>query len=227
MPVFQLSDELIFPDPSFAEPEGLLAVGGDLSSERLLTAYANGIFPWFSENGPILWWSPDPRFILFPDKFKVSHSLQQKIKRKVFTVKIDSNFEQVINACAETERKYEEGTWITKEMKEAYIGLHHEGFAHSFETYFEGNLVGGLYGVSLGKAFFGESMFYTMTDASKVALYYLVQKVKGFGFQFIDSQVETDHLMSLGAELISRNEYLKLLKGAILTKPSKTGKWQI
>lgn len=224
MPVFQLPDEIIFPDPSLAEPDGLLAVGGDLSSERLMTAYANGIFPWYSEQEPILWWSPDPRLVLFPQKLKVSHSLKQKIKKNVFSVRIDSNFEQVISACAETERRHEDGTWITEEMKAAYIELHHRGIAHSVECYFGENLVGGLYGVSLGKAFFGESMFHSMTDASKVALYYLVQRAKEFEFLFIDSQVETEHLMSLGAELIPRTTYLKLLKEAMKFQ-SKAGNW--
>ena len=224
MPVFQLSDEIIFPDPSLAEPDGLLAVGGDLSPERLLTAYKNGIFPWFSEHEPILWWSPDPRLVLFPQKFIISHSLKQKIKQNIFSVRMDSNFEQVISACAETERRHEDGTWITDEMKAAYIELHHKGFAHSVECYFDGKLVGGLYGISLGKSFFGESMFHSMTDASKVALYYLVEKAKEFGFIFIDSQVETEHLMSLGAELIPRKKYLKLLKEA-MKFPSYKGIW--
>jgi leucyl/phenylalanyl-tRNA--protein transferase len=225
MPVFQLPDEILFPDPSLAEPDGLLAVGGDLSPERLLAAYKNGIFPWYSEHEPILWWSPDPRLVLFPKKFKVSHSLKQKIKKNVFSVRMDSDFEQVISACAEKERNHEAGTWITDEMKKAYIELHRKGFAHSVESYFDGKLVGGLYGVSLGKAFFGESMFHMMTDASKVALYYLVEKAKEFNFLFIDSQVETEHLMSLGAELIPRKKYLKLLTEAIHF-PSQKGKWR-
>lgn len=224
MPVFQLSDEIIFPDPSLAEPDGLLAVGGDLSPERLLTAYKNGIFPWFSEHEPILWWSPDPRLVLFPQKFIISHSLKQKIKQNIFSVRMDSNFEQVISACAETERRHEDGTWITDEMKAAYIELHHKGFAHSVECYFDGKLVGGLYGISLGKSFFGESMFHSMTDASKVALYHLVEKTKQFDFLFIDSQVETEHLISLGAELIPRENYLKLLKEAMMF-PSYKGIW--
>ena len=225
MPVFQLPNEILFPDPTHTEPDGLLAVGGDLRPERLLAAYANGIFPWYSENEPILWWSPDPRLVLFPQKFKVSHSLYQKIKKNVFSVRMDSNFEQVISACAETERKHEDGTWITEEMKAAYIKLHCDGFAHSVESYFNGKLVGGLYGVSLGKAFFGESMFHMMTDASKVSLYYLVEKAKEFEFLFIDSQVETEHLVSLGAELIPRKKYLKLLKEA-MQFPSQMAKWQ-
>jgi leucyl/phenylalanyl-tRNA--protein transferase len=226
MPVYQLPDEILFPDPSLAETGGLLAVGGDLTPARLLAAYANGIFPWYSENEPILWWSPDPRLVLFPQRFKVSHSLQQKIKKNVFSVRIDSDFEQIISACAETERKHENGTWITKEMKDAYIELHRLGYAHSIETYFDRDLVGGLYGVSLGRAFFGESMFYKMADASKVALYRLVEKAKEFEFLFIDSQIETAHMLSLGAELIPRKKYLKLLNEAIKGSPPKAAKWQ-
>jgi leucyl/phenylalanyl-tRNA--protein transferase len=224
MPVFHLLDEILFPDPSLAEPEGLLAVGGELSTERLLAAYASGIFPWYSDNEPILWWSPDPRLVLFPQKFKVSHSLHQKIKKNVFQVRMDSNFEQVIDACAKIERRDEDCTWITDEMKAAYTELHRKGFAHSVESYFDGNLVGGLYGVSLGKALFGESMFHTLTDASKVALFYLVEKAKEFEFLFIDSQVETEHLLSLGAELIPRKTYLNLLSEAV-QYPKNIGNW--
>jgi leucyl/phenylalanyl-tRNA---protein transferase len=224
MPVYQLPDEIIFPDPEQAEPEGLLAVGGDLSPDRLLTAYANGIFPWYSEDDPILWWSPDPRLVLFPNNFRLSRSLHQTLKKNIFTVKTDTDFEAVITACAEIERKHEDGTWITEEMKSAYIDLHKKGFAHSIESYFEGKLVGGLYGVSLGRAFFGESMFHRKTDASKVALYHLVQKAKEFEFIFIDSQVETNHLMSLGAALIPRKNYLKHLREA-MKFPTHWGKW--
>jgi leucyl/phenylalanyl-tRNA--protein transferase len=224
MPVFQLPTEILFPDPSLAEAGGLLAVGGDLSTRRLLAAYKKGIFPWYSENEPILWWSPDPRFVLFPEKFKVSHSLKQKIKKNLFSVRMDTDFEKVIGACAETERDHEAGTWITDEMKAAYIELHHKGYAHSVESYFNGKLVGGLYGVSIGKAFFGESMFHTMADASKIALYRLVVKAKESGFLFIDSQVETEHLVSLGAELIPRTQYLRILKEAV-KHPSVKGKW--
>ena len=225
MPVYQLPDQYLFPDPSLAEPEGLLAVGGDLRPGRLLAAYKKGIFPWYSENEPILWWSPDPRFILFPEKFIVSHSLLQKFKKQLFSVTFDTDFKQVISLCAETDRDHEAGTWITQEMKAAYIELHHKGYAHSVETWFEGKLVGGLYGVSIGKAFFGESMFHTMTDASKVALYNLVGKARESGFIFIDSQVKTEHMVTMGAELIPRSEYLKLLKQAVKASTVK-GKWR-
>ena len=223
MPVFQLRKEILFPDVSLAEENGLLAIGGDLSTDRLLTAYSLGIFPWFSENEPIMWWSPDPRLVLFPEKFIVSHSLQQKIDRNIFEIRIDHDFEQVIQSCADVERRDEDGTWITEEMKAAYIELHRKGYAHSVEAYHKGKLSGGLYGVSLGKAFFGESMFHLMTDASKVALYHLVEKAKQSGFLFIDSQVETDHMIRQGAELIKREKYLKLLEEAKKagTKPDK------
>ena len=225
MPIFQLPDEIIFPDVSFAEEGGLLAIGGDLSVKRLIDAYSNGIFPWFSEEDPILWWSPDPRLVLFPDRFKISHSLRQKIKKNLFEVKWDSAFMQVLEQCASGEREIKEGTWLTKEMKDAYLNLHQAGYAHCVETYFEGELVGGLYGVSLGSAFFGESMFFRMTDASKVALFHLVQKAKELEFLFIDSQVETKHMISLGSEMIPREEYLKLLKKALRHKTCQ-GKWK-
>jgi leucyl/phenylalanyl-tRNA---protein transferase len=226
MPLFQLPDEIFFPDPSLAEDDGLLAIGGDLSVERLLAAYSSGIFPWFSDYQPILWWSPDPRLILLPDKFRVSHSLRQKLSRNIFEVKFDTAFGDVIKMCSLVEERSQEGTWITNEMKEAYSALHRAGYAHSVEAYKNGDLVGGLYGVSLGRAFFGESMFHTETDASKVALYHLVEWMKEKQFQLIDSQVETNHLVSLGAELISRKKYLALLRKA-LKYPTITGKWQV
>jgi len=224
MPIFSLPDEIIFPDPNLAEEDGLLAVGGDLSPERLIQAYANGIFPWYSDGEPILWWSPDPRMILFPDKFKISKSLEQSIRNKNFEVYFDKDFESVINNCASSGRKGDAGTWITDEMQKAYIKLHEAGFAHSVETYLDDRLVGGLYGILLGKAFFGESMFHIERDASKIALYALVNRLTEWGFHFIDVQQETDHLKSLGAESISRNKFLKLLKQA-LKFPVVKGNW--
>ena len=223
--IFLLSDDLIFPDPKLADAHGLLAIGGDLSAERLLLAYENGIFPWYSEDQPILWFSPDPRLVLFPAKIIVSRSLKKTINKKVFDIRFDSNFEEVIVECSKIERKDQDGTWITNNMIEAYIDLHNQGYAHSVEAYFEGSLVGGLYGVSLGGAFFGESMFHTMTDASKVALYYLVDKLKGWDFDFIDSQVVTEHMKNLGAEEITRTKYLELLKNT-LKKKAKIGMWK-
>ena len=222
--IFLLSDDLIFPDPKLADAHGLLAIGGDLSAERLLLAYENGIFPWYSEDQPILWFSPDPRLVLFPAKIIVSRSLKKTINKKVFDIRFDSNFEEVIVECSKIERKDQDGTWITNNMIDAYIDLHNQGYAHSVEAYFEGSLVGGLYGVSLGGAFFGESMFHTMTDASKVALYYLVDKLKDWDFDFIDSQVVTEHMKNLGAEEISREKYLESLNMS-LRKHSKIGKW--
>jgi len=222
--IFLLSDDLIFPDPKLADAHGLLAIGGDLSAERLLLAYENGIFPWYSEDQPILWFSPDPRLVLFPAKIIVSRSLKKIINKKVFDIRFDSNFEEVIVECSKIERKDQDGTWITSDMIDAYIDLHNQGYAHSVEAYFEGSLVGGLYGVSLGGAFFGESMFHTMTDASKVALYYLVEKVKDWDFDFIDSQVVTEHMKNLGAEEISREKYLLLLQNS-LKKKTRNSKW--
>jgi leucyl/phenylalanyl-tRNA--protein transferase len=224
MPVYALTNTLIFPDPNLAEDEGLIAVGGDLSSKRLLLAYANGIFPWYSEGDPILWWSPDPRIVLFPDKFRISKSLKQTLRNNQFTVKFDSAFEEVIDACSNIRREGQDGTWITSEMKEAYIHLHQLGFAHSVETYMDGKLAGGLYGVSLGRAFFGESMFYFQRDASKIALYFLVKKLIDWEFHFIDAQVETAHLINLGAESLSRKEFLDLLNKALIY-PTIKGKW--
>jgi len=226
MPIFRLVDDLVFPPPDYADPSGLLAVGGDLSSDRLLAAYRLGIFPWYSEDQPILWWSPDPRLTLELDEFKVSHSLAKTLRKGVFKVTLDRVFEEVIAACAGVPRDGQKGTWITSEMQAAYIRLHGLGYAHSVETWFEGQLVGGLYGVSLGKAFFGESMFHRHTDASKVALATLVEKLKSWGFRFIDSQMTTEHMLRLGAKELSRRVFLKQLQAA-LRHPTKRGKWRI
>jgi len=224
MPVFALTNDIVFPDPSLAEDDGLLAVGGDLSVERLLLAYSQGIFPWYSDGDPILWWSPNPRMIVLPNEFKPSKSLRQSIRTKGFEVKFDTAFEQVIIACSKVNRNDQNGTWITEEMKTAYIHLHELGFAHSVEIYFDGDLVGGLYGVSLGKAFFGESMFHYCRDASKVAFYFLVKRLVEWDFQLIDSQVETVHLKSLGGQLVPRTKFLHLLSSSI-KHPTIKGKW--
>jgi leucyl/phenylalanyl-tRNA--protein transferase len=218
--------EYIFPDPENADSDGLLAVGGDLSIESLLTAYAKGIFPWYDQHTPILWWSPDPRLVLFPDKFRPSKSLLQKIRSGYYQVDCDTRFEQVITCCAEVKRKVQEGTWITPEMKSAYINMHQQGYAHSFETYYGKAMVGGLYGVSLGRAFFGESMFYQKPDASKVALFYLVRWLKSHGFSFIDAQQSTLHLKSMGAEEIPRKQFMQILAEA-LKQPTIKGKWRL
>ena len=192
MPVFRLPALPIFPPPEQADPSGLLAVGGDLSSERLLAAYQAGIFPWYSEGQPILWHSPDPRFVLPLEAFRISRSLRKSRRR--FSVTFDRSFPEVIRACARMPRDDQDGTWITAEMEAAYIDLHRKGFAHSVETRFEGALCGGIYGVSLGAAFFGESMFHTRRDASKVALWALVERLQEWSFDFLDCQVHTPHL---------------------------------
>lgn len=222
MPVFRLTEEFAFPPVELAEPEGLLAVGGDLSEERLLLAYSLGIFPWYSEGSPILWWSPDPRLVLFPEEFKASRSLRQTINKKVFTVTMDKAFEDVIEKCAEVRRADDGGTWITPEMAEAYIKLHRRGHAHSVESWHDGELMGGLYGVALGGAFFGESMFTTAPDASKVALAALVERLSEWGFDIIDCQVTTEFFKGLGARDIPRADFLKRL-GRAIKKPAK---WQ-
>jgi leucyl/phenylalanyl-tRNA--protein transferase len=226
MPIYRLVEELVFPPPEYADPSGLLAVGGDLSSERLLEAYRVGIFPWYSEEQPILWWSPDPRLILNLDEFRISRSLRKTLDKKIFQVSFDRVFEDVIQACASVTRRGQKGTWITDEMEEAYVRLHGLGYAHSVETWFEDRLVGGLYGVSLGRAFFGESMFHFKTDASKVALAKLVQHLKQWEFHFIDAQMTTEHLVRLGAREAPRRVFLKRLQSA-LRFPTKRGKWRI
>jgi leucyl/phenylalanyl-tRNA--protein transferase len=225
MPIYILDEEIRFPKPSLADKDGLLAVGGDLTPERLLTAYAHGIFPWFNDDTPIMWWSPDPRMILVPGEFKKSKSLKQTIRNGIFDVRFDEDFNAVIRHCATATRKHEDGTWIVPEMIEAYTTLHKMGFAHSVETYRDGKLAGGLYGVSLGRAFFGESMFYLERDASKVAMAALVELMISREFHFIDAQQRTEHLRSLGARPVPRNEFLEMLSKAV-SLPSITGKWQ-
>jgi len=198
MPVEISRRSLEFPDLDEADESGLLAIGGDLSIERLKLAYSKGIFPWYEKGMPILWWSPDPRMVLFPDKMIISHSLKQIIRKQQFIVTIDKAFGKVIKNCAKTPRKGENGTWITREMKNAYIDLHEAGYAHSAEAWLDGELVGGLYGIAIGKAFFGESMFHRVTNASKVAFYHLVEKLSAWDFKIIDAQVYPNHLESLG-----------------------------
>ncbi len=211
-----------FPHPSRADKQGLLAIGGDLSPKRLLKAYSQGIFPWFEPGNPILWWSPNPRLILYPDQFKLSKSLKNSLK-KPFKFTIDTAFHQVITACASVCGR-EGRTWISKEMIDSYTQLHHLGYAHSFEIWEDGLLVGGLYGLSLGKAFFGESMFHTVTDASKIALYYLCKTMESWEYELIDCQLPTAHLQKLGAKIIGRNEFLHLLSKT-LQHPNKLDVW--
>jgi leucyl/phenylalanyl-tRNA--protein transferase len=224
MAVFALTEEIAFPSPEHAEENGLLAVGGDLSPERLLLAYSMGIFPWYSEGQPILWWSPDPRLVLFPDELKVSRSLGKTIKKNLFRVTMDTAFDEVIASCAGVHRREDGGTWLTGEMVEAYRTLHRLGFAHSVECRQEETLSGGLYGVALGRAFFGESMFSLRSDASKVALVALVEELKDRAFEIIDCQVSTMHLMRMGAREIPREEFLRILSKSI-GKAAPSGKW--
>ena len=198
------------PDEALTEPNGLLAAGGDLEPERLLTAYRRGIFPWYDEGQPILWWSPDPRAVLWPDRLHVSRSLRRSLRTGQFEFRVDSAFDAVVAACA-APRSYTDGTWITPEMATAYGRLHRLGWAHSFETWREGALVGGLYGVALGRVFFGESMFTRATDASKVALVHAVEFLRARQFALIDCQVASAHTLSLGATNIGRPEFLRLV----------------
>jgi leucyl/phenylalanyl-tRNA---protein transferase len=210
MSLFILNNELIFPPVQLSEPDGLLAVGGDLSTERLLLAYRQGIFPWY-EGQHILWWCPDPRFVLFPKALRESKSMKQLLKRDAFDFRVDTNFSGVITNCKTISRRGQESTWITDEVKAAYTRLHQAGYAHSAETYFEGRLVGGLYGVRLGNVFFGESMFSTMSNASKYAFIRYVHQLREEGIELIDCQVYTEHLESLGAGMIPRKDFIARL----------------
>lgn len=201
--------ELVFPHPSLADEDGLLAVGGDLSIDRLMLAYENGIFPWYNEDSPILWYAPLERFVLSPPKMKISKSLQQVLKTGKFEVTYDRNFPEVIRSCAVISRKDQDGTWIVADMQEAYIELHRAGYAHSIEVWENNLLVGGLYGVQVGKVFCGESMFSKVSNASKIALVFLA---KNFGLELIDCQIPSEHLAKLGAEIIAQKNYLSILK---------------
>jgi leucyl/phenylalanyl-tRNA--protein transferase len=226
MPLFALTSELTFPPPRLASGEGLLAIGGDLSAERLLLAYRTGIFPWFSDDEPILWWSPDPRLVLYPREFHLSRSLEKTIRRGDFRVTMDQAFEPVIRACGRVRRVTGEGTWIVPEMIEAYCGLHHAGLAHSLEAWQGDHLAGGLYGISLGNCFFGESMFARVSNASKVALAALVAYLRAEAFGLIDCQVTTGHLQRMGAREIPRSLYLEELQ-VHLQAPTRKGKWKL
>lgn len=221
-----LTDDLVFPPPELAEKDGLLAIGGDLRPERLLLAYSMGIFPWFDEDLPVMWWSLDPRMVLFPHKLKVSVSLRQALRSGRFQITFDEAFDQVIRACAEVDRPNQDGTWISDDMIKAYQALHQAGYAHSVEIWRENHLVGGLYGVSLGRIFCGESMFHHESNASKVALWHLIERLKGWGFQLIDAQQDTEHLRSLGAETIPRKAFLKYLRQA-LQQETIRGSWSL
>jgi leucyl/phenylalanyl-tRNA--protein transferase len=215
MPLFRLSEKLEFPPAWLARSDGLLCIGGDLSSKRLLLAYEKGIFPWFSENEPLLWWSPDPRLVLFPENIHISKSLKKKIKRSPFDIKIDNAFEETIRSCAFVRKKRDEGTWIMPEMVAAYTKLHRLGYAHSIEAWNDNKLVGGLYGVCIGGSFFGESMFFFESDASKIALVALVNFLKKNNFDLIDCQVTTHHFLDMGAVEISRNSFLDIIQKSV------------
>lgn len=223
MPIFTLTRDSAFPPVHLASRTGLLAVGGDLSSERLLAAYRQGIFPWYSQGEPVLWWSPHPRFVLFPQELKVSRSMRQFMKKGLIRITYDRDFSAVIASCQKP-RPRQEATWITPDMQAAYVRLHGMGFAHSVEVWRDDLLVGGLYGVSLGRCFFGESMFSALGNASKAALIDLVGRLRGLGFLLIDCQVYTAHLESLGGRHIPRNEFMELLKRA-LRQQTLRGDW--
>lgn len=225
MTIFRLPDKHIFPEPELAESNGLLAVGGDLSQQRLLLAYSMGIFPWYSEGDPILWWSPDPRLVIFPHELHISRSLRQANTKDVYKITFDRAFEDVIISCSSVHCKDDGDTWITDDMVDAYVRLHHAGYAHSAEAWYEDRLVGGLYGISLGSAFFGESMFTKKSNASKVAFVHLVEHLSTWNFTLIDCQITTPHLKSMGAREIPRSEFLDLLRQA-LTTPTRKGKWK-
>jgi leucyl/phenylalanyl-tRNA--protein transferase len=226
VPVFRLPDKLVFPPTDLAEENGLLAIGGDLSEARLLLAYSLGIFPWYSENDPILWWSPDPRLILLPPEVRISRSLKQTINRGVFKIAMDTAFEEVITSCATVHYKKAADTWITDEMISAYVQLHKSGYAHSVEAWSDGELAGGLYGISLGSAFFGESMFARKSNASKAAFAALVEQLTKWKFTLIDCQITTAHLKSFGAMDVPRRNFMKMLKTA-LKRATKKGIWKL
>jgi len=211
--IFRLDERLIFPKPDLAEPDGLLAVGGDLSTERLLLAYQNGIFPWYSDDTPILWYSPHERFVLYPDELKISKSMRQVLRSGKLSVTVDTCFNDVITACSTAPREGQDGTWIVPDMIAAYNRLHLEGYAHSVEVWQDHKLVGGLYGVHVGDVFCGESMFSRVSNASKTALIYLCNT--GL-YKLIDCQVHTDHLESMGARMISRERYMDVLLNSLV-----------
>jgi len=225
VPVYKLTDDLSFPHPSLATAGGLLAVGGDLRPERILLAYSQGIFPWYSEGRPILWWCPSPRLVLFPSELRVNRTLRKVMRRGPYKITADVDFAGVIDSCAEVPRPDQDGTWITEEMRAAYIELHDRGIAHSIEAWdADGQLAGGLYGLALGGMFFGESMFAWQPDASKVAFATLVEHLHAWGFEMIDCQVVTAHLVKFGARELELDEFLTRLRSA-LRRPPRPGPW--
>lgn len=225
MPVFLLNDdELQFPDPRKANADGVLAIGGDLRPDRLLFAYEIGIFPWFNPPEPVIWWSPDPRCVLYTDELKISKSMRNVFNRKQFSVTYDEAFVEVIEACRDAPRSQQEGTWISSEIIDSYTWLHKLGVAHSVEVWQDGKLVGGLYGISLGRMFFGESMFSLVSNASKVGFIHLVNALRRMGFKLVDCQIYNEHLGSMGAREIPREDFLQELKIALKTETIQ-GNW--
>ena len=224
MPIFQLNHQPFFPHPDLAEESGLLAIGGDLRPERLIAGYRQGIFPWYSEGDPLLWWFTAPRLVLFVDEFKIPRRLKRKMRQQPFTISCDRAFVQVITACAANRTATRKQTWIVKEMQEAYITLHQLGYAHSVECWQDGRLAGGLYGIRLDRVFFGESMFTSVTDASKIALTTLVALLREKGVQLIDCQMTTQHLINFGARELSKKQFQEQISQLIQsTRPD--GKW--
>lgn len=223
MPVYRLGRSIAFPPPEAAGESGILAFGGDLSVDRLLAAYREGIFPWY-DRPPVLWWSPDPRLVLFPDQLAVSRSLRATLRKGRFDIRIDTAFPRVIEACATITRPDQDGTWLNRDMRRAYIALHEAGHAHSIEAWHEGDLAGGLYGVSIGHMFFGESMFSRLSDASKIALVGLASECRSRGIGLIDCQVSTPHLRRMGAREVPRAEFLRHVR-KLVNEPVAAGRW--
>lgn len=216
MPIFKLTKENIFPNPELSEEDGLLAIGGDLSLERLILAYCNGIFPWYNDGEAILWWCPKPRFIIIPKEIKISKSMKKIIEKENFKITFNNDFNGVISNCKSLRENNNEGTWISDDMKNAYINLYNNDYAISVETYLKDELVGGLYGVKIGKCFFGESMFSKVSNGSKIALIKLAEKLASEGFIFIDCQMHTDHLESMGGKFVEWDIFKELLHKGIL-----------
>ncbi len=225
MSTFFLGREPVFPHPSLADPDGLLAIGGDLSVTRLCSAYSKGIFPWYGPGSPILWWCPEPRLLLYPDQIHISKSLRRVLNSCRFSISADRAFERVIENCAVAPRQEGDGTWLVPEMIDAYIRLHESGMAHSFESWRNSSLVGGIYGVAVGKVFFGESMFYLEPDASKVALVHLIRFLGANNYRFMDCQQTTRHMLRFGACEVPKKKFLNELEMAVVEKGVK-GKWQ-
>lgn len=225
MTIYRLFDDPLFPDPEEADPDGLLAVGGDLSPQRLLNAYSDGIFPWYAEGSPILWWSTSPRLILVPEEFHLPRSLRRVLNKGTFTFSMDTQFEKVIRRCACCPRPDQEGTWIVEDMVEAYILLHKLGYAHSVEAWRDGELAGGLYGVSLGSVFFGESMFYRVPNSSKAAFAVCVDQLRKWNFSLIDCQQTTSHLLRFGAREVQRYRFLAMVREGV-NRQTRVGRWR-